>query len=97
MSDIFKGQTRLTIKLYCQAAIPNVDTALIKYLKPTGIAGSFPATVEDADAGIISYDVADANDIDEFGTWKFWPHITFTDTKVIIGKSAEQMVLEEGS
>lgn len=97
MSKIYVGQTKLDINLDFQTDITGYQNVLVKYKKPSGATGSFIATVDDAANGLAHYSVVNTTDLDEAGDWKFWGHITYTDTTVIAGECDIVTVYTEGS
>ena len=52
---------RITVKIFCD--LEGVTSAVIKYRKPDGKCGEFPATVGDTAKGVILYEVIEG-DID---------------------------------
>lgn len=93
MGKIFVGQTKLTIKLDVGSELTNVDVAKIKYIKSDDTLGEFVATVSGRH---IFYDIASSSDIDVSGLWSFYAHITYLDTKIIIGETAKLIVHKQG-
>lgn len=96
MSKIFINQTKLVIRLDLSASITGYDACVIKYTKPNGVKGEFVASVENEEAGIISYIVQSENDIDQSGQWVFWGYVTFLDGKAIAGESTRVIVFRQG-
>ena len=70
MSKIFNGQSalRITVKTFCD--LEGVLSAVIKYRKPDGKCGEFPAAVGDRAKGVIFREVIEG-DIDLSGWWVF--------------------------
>jgi len=97
MGRIYKSQTKLRFRLECEQDITGALSVAIKYIKPSGTTGSWTATVEDATLGIIYYDVANANTLDEEGAWTIWSYVTFSDHKVAAGEPVQIPVYLEGS
>lgn len=99
MGKIFVGQTKLEISVYVDQQLNTDDIASIKYKKPDGTEGSFPATVvlPPDPKGHIKYDVQSANDIDQSGKWIFWAYITEVGGDVIAGECSKLTVHEEGN
>lgn len=98
---IYKNQSALRIRVTIGVDITGAQQKLIKYQKPSGETGSWPATVESADQGIIYHDIpaaAEGQDeiIDETGVWKIWPWIRFADGRAAPGSPIEMKVLDEG-
>ncbi len=97
MKKIFVSQTKLTIEINVGADISDVASAKIKYIKPNNERGEFPATVVNANIGLIKYDVQSTNDLDIPGPWKLWPHLTYVDGKTIEGPSNTLTVHPSGT
>jgi len=95
MSLFYNGQNSVKIRLTALGNLSDVQTALIKYKKPDGTIGSWPASVEDAVTGIIFYDLLPADELTT-GDWVFWAHTTYTDTRVGIGDAVKITVKPEG-
>jgi hypothetical protein len=96
MGRIYKNQSKLRIRLTCAEDITDC-TAKIKYVKPSGATGTWDAEIEDAEEGIIYYDVSSDEVLDEVGAWTVWAHITYDDSKVAIGEPAQIAVYDEGT
>lgn len=95
MSKIFKGQDKINLVMDVGIDITGYDITLIKYIKPSKDTGSFTATVTDVTTGELTYDVQ-ADDLDQYGNWIFWAHITYTDTQISIGEPSRVHVYKEG-
>ncbi|MDR2865234.1 MAG: hypothetical protein LBV68_06480 [Spirochaetaceae bacterium] len=95
MSRIFKGQTSLRIKLKTFTALTGAVNTVIKYIKPDGTAGFFPAAVSDVLGGIIFHECIDG-DLDQAGWWSFWAFIEFDDGRTAAGEVSKVFVWEEG-
>ena len=82
MGKIFKGQTKLRIKvdldLDATDDIAGADPVILKYIKPDGTEGSFPAVIEEAYKGLIYYDIVSVSNINQVGKWTLWGYITFS-------------------
>ena len=92
---IFRGQSalRITVKTFCD--LEGITSAAIKYRKPNGKTGSFPAAVKDTEKGIIFHEVIEG-EIDVSGWWMFWAFVTFEDGMTAAGEAAKIFVWEEG-
>ena len=95
MKHIYKNQTALRLSLVTGVEFENGDSAEIKYKKPDGTVGTFPAAI--SQDGIIFHDFTDPDEIDQTGWWKFWAFVTFSDERTAAGKSVSVHVYEEGS
>ncbi len=93
MGKIFVGQTKLTINLDTGSLLSGVDVARIKYTKPDATTGEFVATVSGSS---IFYNIVNASEIDAEGIWSFYAHITYLDTKIIIGEVDKIRVYNPG-
>ncbi len=93
-NKIYSGQTELRIRLTTGVSISGA-TCQVKYKKPSGQEGAWDATIEDAAAGIIYYNVT-SGDIDESGTWRFWAGVTWGDGDFAPGEGMSVKIFEEG-
>jgi len=96
MGKIYKGQSALTIRLTVGQDITDATPVVIKYRKPSGVEGSWTASIITAATGVISYTMADTAQLNEVGLWTFWAHITFSDGKVAPGEPVKKWVYNEG-
>ena len=96
MSTIFTGQSALRIQLTCGQDINDAIEQEIRYRKPDGTEGGWSASVEDADNGIIYYDISGETELDEPGTWTFWAYVKFSDGRIGYGEAVQQRVCPEG-
>jgi hypothetical protein len=95
MSRIFKGQSALRITLKTFTGLEGINSAVIKYRKPDGSAGEFPAGVGDSVKGIIFHECIEG-EIDKAGWWVFWAFITFADGRTAAGEAAKVFIWAEG-
>lgn len=96
MGKIYVNQTRLAIQADTKIDLTGWDSALIKYEKPDHTQGSFVATVPEPTSGIVEYDIASADDIDQAGPWTFWAYVTFLDGTEIAGEPHTRLIREQG-
>ena len=96
MPKIYKNQSFLSIKLITGVNISGASLMKIKYRKPSGTSGDWPATMVSS-SGVIKYDIASAYVLDEIGTWTVWAYITFSNGKSAPGEPTKFQVYEEGS
>lgn len=97
MGKIYKGQTKLILKLTANHDITGATSTLIKYKKPiSGNVGELEATVEDNVLGIMVFDNFQPSTLDEAGDWKFWTHVVFSDGKVADGEGVVQTIYTPG-
>jgi hypothetical protein len=91
MSRVFKGQSalRLTVKTFTN--LEGIISALIKYRKPDGSTGEFPAGVGDEVKGVIFHECIE-HEIDLAGWWVFWAFIIFADGRTAAGETAKVFV-----
>jgi len=95
MAKIFKGQSalRITADTFCD--LEGVENAVIKYRKPDGRCGEFPAAVGDTSKGVIFHECIEG-EIDVSGWWAFWAFVTFADGRTAAGETAKVFVWQEG-
>jgi len=100
MSDVFKGQSSLRIRLDTKVDITGAKEVKIKYIKPDDVStGTWTATVENPLKGIIYYDIPKTVTnpiIDQSGWWRFWAYIKFSDDRVAPGEVVRQYFTIEG-
>jgi len=95
MTHIFVGQSALRISARTGTALTDVALCEMRYEKPDGIRGAWPAFVSNPERGVISYDLL-GNELDISGWWKFWVFVTFDDARSTFGDSVRVFVKEEG-
>ena len=95
MGKIYKNQTALRIRLQTRTNLTGA-TAKVKYEKPSGATGDWDAVISNAEDGVVDYDIAGANDLDESGEWTFWAYVTFSGGTVAPGEPVIVRVYEEG-
>jgi len=93
---IYKNQDYLTIKLHLGCDLSDATSVLIKYRDPNGTEGSWAATIEDEDEGIVYKTFALGSTLSVSGTWTFWAYVTFTDGRVAPTEPFEYEVCDEG-
>ena len=96
MGRIFKGQSalRITLKTFCD--LEGIENAVIRYRKPDGKVGNFPAAVGDTENGVIFHECIEG-ELDKSGWWSFWAFITFDDGRTAAGETAKVYIWLEGS
>jgi len=97
LDGIYQGQVQLNIRLYCGTSIKGALETIIKYKKPSGKTGSWPAVIDDENKGIISYKINHKSTLDEIGSWTIWSYITFADGRPAPGSAVSMLIKEEGS
>lgn len=95
MGKVYVNQTFLTVTLETKQNIENAQQTLIKYRKPSGLQGSFNATVTDISKGILTYKFTEGQ-LNEVGQWTFWPYVVFGNGDCAAGEPAFLNVYEEG-
>jgi hypothetical protein len=95
MGRIFKGQSALRIVCKTFTDLEGIISAVIKYRKPNGTAGSFAAGVSDTGKGIIFHECIEG-EIDMAGWWVFWAFISFADGRTAAGEAAKVYIWHEG-
>ena len=96
MTTIFAGQTALRISARTGTALSDVSTCEIRYEKPDGTRGHFPAFVSDQGRGVVSHDLTE-NEVDQAGWWRFWVFVTFVDERSACGDAVRVFVRNEGT
>lgn len=92
--NIYKDQTSLQIKLNINEDLSVATRVLIKYRKPNGLEGWYPATILDEAKGIVVYDViCGLNDV---GFWTTWAYVYYNDGTVAPGDPVQFGVYQEG-
>ena len=74
MSDVFKGQELLTIKLDCVTDIGSATVLKILFKKPDGSVGEWVAQRDGATNKI--YYTVSSGEIDQVGKWKLQSFVT---------------------
>ena len=95
MNKIFKGQSALRLTLRTYTDLEGAISAAIKYKKPNGKTGEFPAAIGDAARGVIFHEVIEG-EIDASGWWVFWAFVVFDDGRTAAGEAAKVFVWNEG-
>jgi hypothetical protein len=95
MGRVFKGQSALRITVKTFSDLEGIASAAIRYRKPDGSAGEFPAGVSDAARGVIFHECVEG-EIDMAGWWALWAFVTFGDGRAAAGEAAKVFVWEEG-
>jgi len=85
MGKIFVGQNALRFQANVDVDITGALTLEIRYKKPDASTSAFTATVLDAEAGTMYYDVALTSELDQAGTWLMWGYIKFSDGREAVG------------
>lgn len=94
---VYKNQDHLRIRVHIGYDLSDATTVLIKYTNPNGTSGSWVATVEDEDKGIVYKDFAAGSPLGISGIWTFWSYVTFTDGRVAPGEAFTETIYDEGS
>ena len=95
MGRVYKGQSALHITVKTFTDLEGIISAVIKYRKPDGSTGEFPAGVGDEAKGIIFHECIEG-EIDLAGWWVFWAFITFADGRTAAGEAAKVFIWNEG-
>jgi hypothetical protein len=95
MNRVYRGQSALRITVRTFTDLEGIDSAVIKYRKPDGTAGSFAASVGDVAKGVIFHECLEG-EIDKAGWWSLWAFITFADGRTAAGETARVFVWQEG-
>jgi hypothetical protein len=92
---IFKGQSALRITVNTFTDLEGIENAVIKYRKPNGSMGEFPAGVGDAAGGVIFHECIEG-ELNVSGWWAFWAFITFADGRTAAGEASKVYIWGEG-
>jgi hypothetical protein len=95
MGRVYAGQSALRISLKTYTDLEGIVSAAIRYRRPDGVLGSFPAGVSDSGKGVIFHECIEG-ELDLAGWWAFWAFVTFADERVAAGETAKVFVWEEG-
>jgi hypothetical protein len=95
VNRIYKGQSALRITVKTFTDLEGIVSAVIRYRKPDGSMGEFPAGVGDAENGVIFHECIEG-EIDSAGWWALWAFITFADGRTAAGETARLFVWDEG-
>ena len=93
---IFVGQTALRIQLKTGISLVGATGLKIKYKKPNGETGFWPAEIDTPHDGVIYYDVTVSNNLDQAGIWTFWAHVTTANNTEAPGVPVRKKIYEEG-
>jgi len=96
MGKIFKGQTKLQIKLTVEQDITGATQTLIRYKKPSGARGEWSATPADPATGLLEFEPASSATLDECGQWIIWAYVVFSDGRTAAGEPVTMQVNGEG-
>lgn len=92
---IYVGDTPLVVA-DCVTDITLVSGQLINYKKPSGVTGSWPATVaSDPNTNLgryLEYDGLTTLDLDESGDWRFQAYVAFSGGGTFHGETATQHI-----
>lgn len=94
MSTLYKGQAEARISIDTGVDLTGGTGQIIKYRKPNGATGSWPATISGTK---LIHDVASSSELDVSGLWTAWPWLTFPDGRTAPGKPQTFLVPEEGA
>jgi len=97
-TKIYENQTALEIRLNLGEDLTDqINRALIKFRKPNGFEGYWPAEVIDYEQGIIAYTFPTSSlGLDDVGFWTFWAYLYYKDGSVIPGDPIQIGVYREG-
>lgn len=94
---IYVGQTALKFIFDTGIDLTSASSVLIKYIKSDATEGSWTGVFEGEKVdGLVSYTIADSDDLDMSGNWKFWVYVTFSDGTVAPGDFVSIYVYSEG-
>jgi hypothetical protein len=95
---IYVNQTSLQIRLRVYEDLSNsIWRALIKYRKPNGFEGYWPAEIVDSVKGIIAFTFpANSEGMSDSGFWTVWAYLYYKDGTVTAGDAVQIGVYREG-
>ncbi len=96
MGRIYRGQSALRISARTFVDLEGILSCEIRFTKPDGSTGGFPAGVRDSLAGIIGHELV-GGELDQGGWWTFWASVTFADGRSASGEADRLFVWEEGT
>lgn len=97
MAKIFNTQTYLRIKLTYTADVASyISSVKIKYKDGDGTEGEWNAMHVPAEK-YVYYDVPAGSPLTITKRWKFWIYAVMTDTRILIGEVATELIHEEGA
>lgn len=96
MSQVFVGQTDLTIRMFVNRNITGATVTRIAYRNPKGVEGFFNATVTNSVTGVLSYPAVN-NELNIAGTWVFWADITLVSGLRAIGTAFNYQIFKVGT
>ena len=97
MGRIFVGQTSLRIVCETGTDLTEAVSVEIRYRKPDGAEGAFPAVASDPEGGVIFHEMSpDGGEIDLAGWWTFWAWAEFSDGRSAAGEAERVFVWREG-
>jgi hypothetical protein len=103
MARVKLGQTKLRIRRWINIDLTDVDTLVIKYVKPSGKTGHWDATKEQVGAkfcgyfDVIKIEPPDPPIINELGDWMTWLDATWTDDRHAEGDTVVMTVYKPGT
>ena len=96
MTNIYVGQSALRVSARTGTALADVDACEIRFEKPDGSRGAWPAFVSDENRGVISHELL-GNELDQSGWWRFWVYVRFIDERSAFGDAVRVFVRDEGT
>ncbi len=94
--EIFVGQIGVEFEATVTQDITGATALLIKYEKPSGKRDEWIASEVDASTGVINFVTTVAGDLDEYGSWILWAHVTFANGNKMAGVAFVKKILKEG-
>jgi hypothetical protein len=105
---IFLNQTklRITMVLYDKESVSAVDLTdatevKVAYRKPSGLTGTWSASILNALSGTIYHDVVKLapadEEINELGNWLMWAKVKFSDSRELPSLAIKVRVVAEGT
>jgi len=92
MGKVYQNDIGTKIILDTETDLTDATVAKIKVKKPSGTILEWDATIEDPNAGKISYVITSSDILDEPGLWSFQAYVEFVDGAKLHGEIAKLMV-----
>lgn len=95
MGKIYKGQSALIIELDTGIDLSSATEVRIGYRKPDKTISSWTGTVTGSGSDKVQYTVADEDQLDQAGNWRFWVEADLP-SGIAYGESVEYHIYRLG-
>lgn len=96
MGKVHVGQTALDITRILGVDITGATETLLKFIKPSLKEGQWTAVVDDPLTGQITFSPTLTTDLDEYGVWRIWGKVTFSDGTIAESEATTLMIWKSG-